>query len=175
MRAGELLGLDTANIDFNKGQIKVCQQIPKDKILRTSLKTLSSHRIIDVDKETMRELNNFINQNNIKGLIFKSEQGKILDLGNIRLRHFKVLLDSLKFANFRIHDMRHTYASILLSHGINYLYVSKQMGHSKPTTTLNIYAHYIPNCIDKNMLDILNSPNKDIIDLKAYKIQKKRA
>ena len=44
----------------------------------------------------------------------------------------------------RIHDLRHTYASLLLSKGEHVLYVSNQLGHSNPQFTMKIYAHWIP-------------------------------
>lgn len=44
-----------------------------------------------------------------------------------------------------IHDWRHTYASVLLMAGYSYLYVAKQLGHSDPTITLKLYAHFIPD------------------------------
>ena len=41
----------------------------------------------------------------------------------------------------RFHDLRHTYASLLIDQGENVVYIQKQLGHSKPTVTLDIYAH----------------------------------
>ena len=43
------------------------------------------------------------------------------------------------------HDLRHTYASLLLAEGAPLTYVAQQMGHSKPTTTLRFYAKWIPS------------------------------
>jgi integrase len=45
-----------------------------------------------------------------------------------------------KLPAFTPYDLRHSYASILLSHNVPLLYVSKQLGHAKPTTTLDHYA-----------------------------------
>jgi len=42
------------------------------------------------------------------------------------------------------YDLRHTYASLLLSEGVPLLYVSQQLGHAKPTTTLKHYAKWMP-------------------------------
>ena len=43
----------------------------------------------------------------------------------------------------RFHDLRHTFASILISHGYELTYVAEQMGHSSPSTTLSTYAHLL--------------------------------
>jgi len=43
----------------------------------------------------------------------------------------------------RFHDLRHTYASLKIEQGENIVYISNQMGHSKVSTTLDIYGHMI--------------------------------
>ena len=45
----------------------------------------------------------------------------------------------------RIHDRRHTYASLLLSEGISPVYVQEQLGHSSIQMTVDIYGTWIPN------------------------------
>jgi hypothetical protein len=45
----------------------------------------------------------------------------------------------------RIHDIRHTYASLLLSEGVSPVYVKEQLGHSSIQMTVDIYGHWIPN------------------------------
>lgn len=46
--------------------------------------------------------------------------------------------------HFRLYDLRHTYASLLLAAGAPITYVSTQLGHANPTTTLRYYAKWIP-------------------------------
>ncbi len=45
---------------------------------------------------------------------------------------------------FRLYDLRHTFASLLLSAAAPLLFVSQALGHTNPTTTLKYYAHWIP-------------------------------
>lgn len=54
------------------------------------------------------------------------------------------VLEGAKLPKFSPYDLRHTFASILLSNGVPLLYVSKQLGHSKPTTTLKHCATWLP-------------------------------
>ena len=45
----------------------------------------------------------------------------------------------------RFHDLSHTAASLMLNYGIPVLIVSRRLGHSKPSITLNVYGHLIPS------------------------------
>ena len=54
------------------------------------------------------------------------------------------------------YDLRHSYASILLGRSVSLLYVSKQLGHAKATTTLMHYSHHMPAASDKAYVDALD-------------------
>ena len=58
----------------------------------------------------------------------------------------------------RIHDFRHSHATILLSKGLPVTVISKRLGHSDIAMTLNVYSHYIQN--DENrVIEVINSLN----------------
>ena len=42
--------------------------------------------------------------------------------------------------NLRFHDLRHTFASLLIAQGLNVVFVSRQLGHASPSFTLNVYG-----------------------------------
>jgi len=50
-------------------------------------------------------------------------------------------LEAANLPRIRFHDLRHTYASIMIEQGENLKYIQTQLGHSSPTVTLNVYAH----------------------------------
>ena len=54
------------------------------------------------------------------------------------------LTDQAKVRRRTPHDLRHSWASHMLSEGADLAYVSAQLGHSNPATTLKIYAHWVP-------------------------------
>ena len=58
---------------------------------------------------------------------------------------FKSALKKAKVGDHRVHDCRHTYASLMLSEGAKLIYVSGQLGHATPMITLGIYAHAMPD------------------------------
>jgi len=63
--------------------------------------------------------------------------------GSNLLRDFKKQLERSGVKEIRFHDLRHTAASLMLNHGVPVLVVSKILGHSKVSTTLDIYGHLI--------------------------------
>jgi integrase len=77
-------------------------------------------------------------------LVFPSGAGTPLTASNIR-RDFRKLLAASELPKIRFHDLRHTAASLMLNHGIPVLIVSKRLGHSKPSITLDVYGHLIPS------------------------------
>lgn len=77
-------------------------------------------------------------------LVFPSGAGTPLTASNIR-KDFRKLLAVSGLHKIRFHDLRHTAASLMLNHGIPVLIVSKRLGHSKPSITLDVYGHLIPS------------------------------
>jgi len=54
---------------------------------------------------------------------------------------FKRTLKKAGLPDIRFHDLRHTAASLLLNNGVPVIVVSKMLGHSKPSMTLDVYGH----------------------------------
>ena len=61
-------------------------------------------------------------------------------------RYFRPALKAAGCLPVRFHDLRHTYASMLIAQGENIKYIQNQLGHASPTITLNIYAHLMKDC-----------------------------
>jgi integrase len=76
--------------------------------------------------------------------VFCTEAGTPLDESRVR-KNFAAALDHAKLESFRVYDLRHTFASLLLADRAPITYVAAQLGHSRPTTTLQFYAHWIPS------------------------------
>lgn len=176
MREGELLGLDIKYIDFKNFTIEVAQQYTAGE-LKEVLKTSSSYGFVEIEPEVAEELKSYITENNItSGLLFTNEKGNPINKNNMMQRWFKPLLKSLKFdKTMRFHDLRHTYASINLSSGVHYLYVSKQLRHSKPSVTLDIYGHFIPDARKQQEVKMIGQKFREqIVNIDEYRALKKR-
>jgi integrase len=75
--------------------------------------------------------------------VFGSRAGQPLEVNPIS-RRFRALLRRASLPRCRLYDLRHTYATQLLDTGAPLTDVAKQLGHKKPTTTLQFYAHWMP-------------------------------
>ena len=65
-------------------------------------------------------------------------------MGSVKRRSYKTVLKKAKMRHTKFHNLRHTFASQLLSKGANILYVSQQLGHADASITLRVYAKWIP-------------------------------
>ena len=90
--------------------------------------------------------------------MFCSEAGTPLDLYNVA-RVFKRVLKAASLPNFRLYDLRHTFASLLLAKNAPITYVAAQLGHAKPTTTLQWYSHWLPTS-RRNYVDALDAEER---------------
>lgn len=78
-------------------------------------------------------------------LVFTSPEGQMIDSANLRHRVFDPALRVAGLRQIRIHDLRHTYASLLINQGENLKYVQMQLGHASITTTVDRYGHLMPD------------------------------
>ena len=62
----------------------------------------------------------------------------------LRDRVWRPLLDKAGVRHVRVHDARHTYASLMLRRGVPVVYVSRQLGHSSIAVTVDLYGHFVP-------------------------------
>lgn len=141
MRPGEIIALSWNDIDFERKLINVNKTIVAGKI--GNVKTQASIRKIDMLNNTENAL---LNQ---KELTFKDEsvfvnQSKKQffshDIINI---NFKLLQKKNDIKVRSLYNIRHTFASQLISKGINIVWVSKMLGHKDVSITLKIYTKFI--------------------------------
>ena len=78
-------------------------------------------------------------------LVFPSEAGSILDHSNVYFRYFLPAIERAGIRRFRIHDLRHTFASQLLQDRASLAYVRDQLGHSSISVTVDLYGHLVPS------------------------------
>jgi integrase len=76
--------------------------------------------------------------------VFINTEGNPIDLNNWRSRLFWKALEKAELRRVRIHDLRHTYATLRIAKGDNIQGVSNQLGHHSVKLTLDVYSHWMP-------------------------------
>ena len=89
-----------------------------------------------------------------------ARNGKIMEQNYIRRIHDRILRKA-ELRKIRLHDIRHSYASLLLTQGERPVYVKEQLGHHSIQMTVDIYGHLIPSSNRQavNKLDDLSAPH----------------
>jgi len=173
MRQGELLALKWDDLDLTAKSLQVKRQlkrVPGGGFNFAPPKTKAGYRTIRLGDRTTTILKRYYQvQLDVKskagevwqehGLVYPSTVGTPLNPRNV-VRTFKKLLADAGLPEIRFHDLRHTAASIMLNNGIDVLIVSKRLGHSKPSITLDIYGHLIAHSQEKaaELVDTLITP-----------------
>jgi integrase len=76
--------------------------------------------------------------------VFCNAEGRPVDGDNLRHRVFYKVLAQAGLRRIRFHDLRHTFASLLIQNGESLAYVKDQLGHSSIQVTVDTYGHLIP-------------------------------
>ncbi len=141
MRQGELLGLKWDDIDWANCQIQVRRSYNHGEFYEPKTKT--SKRRIDLAPELVHELKkwNLACPKGELNLVFPTTTGTTDDAVNMLKRRFFPALDRAGLHRIRFHDLRHTYASLLIDQGEHPKYIQVQMGHSSIKITMDIYGH----------------------------------
>jgi integrase len=154
MRIGELLGLKWIDVQWNAGVIHVqrqMQDVPGDGSVFLEPKTNAGRRTIKLGEGSLDVLRRHKKDQDFRklvvgkpwrdmDLVFANSRGGPGVTSNIR-REYKRVLDLAGLPRIRFHDLRHTTASLLLNNKVPVIVVSNMLGHSKPSVTLDIYAH----------------------------------
>lgn len=143
-RRGEILALtwDCINEDDNTITVKKNLIEVKGGAKLDTPKTEKSKRTIAVDKSVIEYLKEL--KDDKSNFIFHTKSGNHMTLSNV-FRAFKLLVKQagLDPQEVRLHDLRHTHATLLIRNGIDYRAVSERLGHSNVTVTLNRYTHTV--------------------------------
>jgi integrase len=155
MRRGELVGLRWKDVDLDTRRISVRQALVS-VAYELTVTTPKSHneRVIDIDPETVevlrhhrecqeKELAAASTRLRPDMLIFGKADGTIIH-PDIVTQMFDKRVARSGIRRIRLHDLRHTHATIGLRAGVPVKVMSERLGHSTPAFTLQQYAHVIP-------------------------------
>lgn len=172
MRIGESLGLRMDDIDLENRRIYIRQiLISRNKRLKAGAKTQSSNRSISISNHVVAEIAKHMKliqteKMNMReayfdrGLLICNKDGRPMDDSYSRKLFIK-FIKKTGVPLIRIHDLRHTFASLLLQAGQHPKVVQEMLGHSNIRLTMDTYSHLTPNMqVDAAdaLESILNAP-----------------
>ena len=150
IRFGEDLGLQWKDIDFKNRFITIERSFSKGRI---ETPKNGQSRKVDMSQQLADTLKDLKHQRKIETLnrgwkkmpewVFVSMEGNPYHESYTR-RVFYKALEKAGLRRVRIHDLRHTYATLRISKGDNIADVSKQLGHHSVKFTMDIYYHWVP-------------------------------
>jgi integrase len=155
---GELLALRWDDVDLAAGRVTVGRSLvlgPDHRVRYTIPKSARRRRAIEIDDATvaalkahrkgqaaakLRSLGTWPEKGDDARLVFTDEIGRAVFPRSVTTR-FADLVAEAELPHIRLHDLRHTHATLLLREGVPVDVVSERLGHASPSITLDVYAH----------------------------------
>jgi integrase len=130
------------DIDFEGNRIHVRRSLWRGEFVAP--KSRRSRRTIDMAPTLKAALTRLPSR--FEGaMVFTSPEGEVVDPDNFSSRDWARVLRRSKLQRIRFHDLRHTYASLLIAQGAHPKYIQAQFGHASIQTTLDRYGHLMPD------------------------------
>jgi integrase len=163
LRRNELLGLRWGNVDLDAGWLTIEQALEQTAthgIRIKSPKTRHGRRTISLPAHLVTELRTHWREQQEQRLaaglgkapdtapVFATADGRHLS-PNAITKAWPVAMAAIGMPAVTLHSLRHTHASMLINAGLDILAISRRMGHSSPTITLNVYGHLIHGTDDR--------------------------
>ena len=150
MRIGEAAALQWDDIDFETGLLSITKTLYYKSMTEYKFvepKTQASKRTIVIDEDTIKELKEWkeVQQKVLKDCNFVISYSGIPTSKHTLPRALEKLAGLAGVHRIKIHALRHSHASLLISMGENPLIIKDRLGHEKIQTTLGTYGHLYPN------------------------------
>ena len=143
MRIGELMALTYNDIDLEKRTVSINKSYQRfnERDVITPPKTPKSNRIVNIPKFLTEELKEYISR--LYGLM---PDDRMFQFTKAFLEHEMIRgVKNTGVKKIRLHDLRHSHASLLIEMGFTPLAIAERLGHEKIETTLNTYSNLYPN------------------------------
>ena len=156
MRRGEVLGLQWIDVDLDGGSLSVLHTLVSVdyKVESSEPKTPRARRTIDLDTATavvLREHRKSQLEQRMMmgagygeaGLVFARADGSVIHPQALSDR-FDRLVSGSGLPRIRLHDLRHTHATMALKAGVPVKVLSERLGHASVAFTMDVYQHVLP-------------------------------
>lgn len=163
MRRGEALGLRWRDVNWDRGTAHIVQTVAPNKadrgraMIQDRTKTLAGARSVRLTARTLAALREHRTAQVARrlaaadwqdhDLIVCTSKGTPINPGNVA-RSYDLLILKSGLRRIRVHDLRHTHATLLLLEGVAAKVVSERLGHASIGITLDLYSHVLPDMQD---------------------------
>lgn len=162
-RKGEALALTWNDIDFITNEVHITKSINRQGNIKgtyevTTPKNRSSYRNVLMPTKLVSMMREYLDYcKDYDGFTMECFVFGVNEpFGDITIRDNMIKYEEMVgVKHIRVHDLRHSHASLLINKGQNILIVSKRLGHSDITQTLNTYSHLMPNT-QREIMEALN-------------------
>lgn len=161
LRRGELAGLGWADVDLDAGRLRVVRTriVVDGKVVESTPKTEAGRRTVPLDPGLVKVLRAHRERQLFEGRaggiawtdsghVFVREDGLPFHPESISQR-FERLCRRLGVPPIRLHDLRHTAASLMLEDGTPVKVAAEMLGHANPNITQSIYQHVLPGMAEQ--------------------------
>ncbi|MGO9197045.1 MAG: tyrosine-type recombinase/integrase [Acidimicrobiales bacterium] len=156
-RRGEVLALRWSDVELEKSSVSIERGLvlAGDQLIEQGTKTHQSRRValdgstmalLRAHRGRMEELAPLCDGNLAADafVLSASPNGSVPLRPDSTTRAFRALCEKASVKGVRLHDLRHYVATRLLGAGVDVRTVAGRLGHRNPSTTLNVYAHFLP-------------------------------
>ena len=143
MRRGEILALKWSDLNFKTGELHIERQvyIIKAEVIISASKTKASIRTVILPPSLLKTLAVYKETVDSEWMFpSPSNNGRPRNPSSVRKR-LQLILERTGCKKVRFHDLRHTFATMVLEHGMDVKTLSATIGHVSSATTLDIYSH----------------------------------
>jgi integrase len=167
MRWGEAVGLKVGRVQIPPGSLTIAETLNEsDGVLRWGTpKTKASRRSLRLPGLVVDALIPLIVDRPASAPVFTTPSGELVRNRNFRDRVWLPAVKELGLSpRPRIHDLRHTHASILIAQNVPLVAISRRLGHTSISVTSDVYGHLLPSVEDGLVaaLDRAMGPGADV-------------
>lgn len=176
LRRGEVLALRWKDVDLEKGKVCIRRNMVRvnKEIIFKDPKTETSNREIELPStllkllqvERKRYLTNKLKmgeQFEDNDLVVCWDDGKCIYPDTLSQK-FRRLIERIGLKHIRLHDLRHTNATLMLEYGVNIKVAQQRLGHASISTTMDIYSH-VTEKVEKEAADKLDKGIFETLDI----------
>lgn len=144
LRRGEICGLQWSDLDAGTGELHIQRQVASVNggVLISEPKTKSSDRIIRLSPSVLAVINALRERSESRWMFPSPVKEDTPYNPQSVYRKTRQILERSGCKKVRFHDLRHTFATIAIEHGMDVKTLSGMIGHISVDTTLNIYSHF---------------------------------